>query len=294
MQYFAVILLAAGAIFCLFGAAIVKTATTQGALGNRGDNYVTEYISKVEHDLKLTGAGMTLDQYLALQFIMPVALGALSAELFGSVPGTVMLMALGAMLPKLIVELKRNTAKRNFETRYVRALSQMASALHSGRSVGQAVDAVAACDLLDEKMRNDFRGLSAKIKLGTPIAQVFEEYAEDSDSNDAEDVATAISIMMEVGGDPGKAVEKLENDIERRLLYRRKRESMMVEGKLISLMSDIVPFIILGGTFIVMPGTIQSYFTSPLLTAVFVGVIVVMAIGSVITHKMLDDKADIS
>ena len=100
--------------------------------------------------------------------------------------------------------------------------------------------------------------------------------------------------MLEVGGDPGKAIEKLQRDIENRLLYRRKRESMMTEGRIISIASDVVPILVLAGTAVLMPGTLQSYFESPLLLMVFAGMLVTMLVGSIVVHHMLDDKADVS
>lgn len=294
MKYFSIILLAVGTIFSLFFIFIVRVATKKGALGNTSDNYVTAYFKKVEREIKLSGTDLNLEKYLILQFITPIFVGAFAAAFLNNAVGTIMLMAVVAMSPKILLEIKKTSADRKFEDRYVRALSQMASSLHSGKTIGQAIDAVASNDLLDGKIREDFRKMSSKIKLGTSIPQTFKDYADETGSKDAADVATAISIMIEVGGDPGKAVEKLANDIESRLLYRRKRESMMTEGKLISLASDLVPFLILGGTAILMPGTIQAYFTSPLLLAIFIAVIVVMLIGSVIVHKMLDDKVDVS
>ena len=136
--------------------------------------------------------------------------------------------------------------------------------------------------------------ISSKLKLGHPIPETFEEYAEETGSKDAKDVATAITIMLEVGGDPGKAIEKLQRDIENRLLYRRKRESMMTEGRIISIASDVVPILVLAGTAVLMPGTLQSYFESPLLLMVFAGMLVTMLVGSIVVHHMLDDKADVS
>lgn len=294
MGYFVVILLAISAVYCFFGAFILKIASQKRVLGGKPDNFVYKGLVSLEKKLEHSGSSLTVSQYLAFQFIIPVLAGVLSGLFQDSILTAILLMVSIAMLPRLILAVKKSSEDRKFEDRYARALSQMASALHSGRTIGQAVDTVATCDLLDPQTQKEFMQISSKLKLGHPIPETFEEYAEETGSKDAKDVATAITIMLEVGGDPGKAIEKLQRDIENRLLYRRKRESMMTEGRIISIASDVVPILVLAGTAVLMPGTLQSYFESPLLLMVFAGMLVTMLVGSIVVHHMLDDKADVS
>ena len=107
-------------------------------------------------------------------------------------------------------------------------------------------------------------------------------------------MATAITIMTAVGGDAGVAIEKLQKNIEDRLMYRKKRESMMTESKIIVLFADLMPIVILIGTYLFMPDTIQSYFQSPILTVAFIIIISILLIGSIVVHKMLGNKIDVN
>ena len=68
----------------------------------------------------------------------------------------------------------------------------------------------------------------------------------------------------------------------------------MTESKLIVITSDVLPFLILAGIYLFMPGAIQSFFETPMLTAVFAGVIFLLAVGSLVVHKMLGNKIDAS
>ena len=170
----------------------------------------------------------------------------------------------------------------------------MAAALHSGSTVELAIDSVITCELLHESIRDDFRILSSKLKLGIPISQAFYEFADMTKSKDAYDVATAITIMVDVGGDAGVAVEKIQKNIEDRLLYRKKRESMMTESKLIAIFSDVMPILILAGTYLFMPDSINAYFQNNTMTLIFLALIAVLFIGSVVVHKMLANTFDAS
>ena len=199
---------------------------------------------------------------------------------------------LGFMMPDILVKLRKGSENMKFETRFVRALSQMASSLHSGMTVEQAIDSVVNCELLHKSVREDFQLLSSKMKLGIPISQAFYEFAEITESKDAKDVATAITIMTDVGGDAGVAIEKIQKNIEDRLLYRKKRESMMTESRLIVIVSDIMPLLILTGIYVFMPGAIQSFFESGMMMVIFIGIIALLLVGSIVVHKMLSDKID--
>ena len=186
------------------------------------------------------------------------------------------------------------SADKKFEDRFVRALTQMASSLHSGMTVEQAIDSVVNCELLHESIRDDFRILSSKMKLGTSISDAFFKFAKDTENKDVFDVATAITIMTDVGGDAGEAIEKLQKNIEDRLMYRKKRQSMMTESQIIVLFADIMPIVILAGTYLFMPEVIKSYFESSVMTIAFLVIVAILLVGSVVVHKMLGNKMDLN
>ena len=204
------------------------------------------------------------------------------------------LIILGAMLPNMFIMLQKGSADKKFEDRFVRALTQMASSLHSGMTVEQAIDSVVSCELLHDSIRDDFRVLSSKLKLGTSISDAFFEFAKDTGNKDVHDVATAITIMTEVGGDAGEAIEKLQKNIEDRLMYRKKRQSMMTESQIIVVFADAMPIIILAGTYLFMPDIIKSYFSSSIMTIAFLVIIGILLAGSVVVHKMLGNKMDLN
>lgn len=295
MQIFSIIMLAAGAVFSVFYILIIRVAFPQRTLvTTSSNNFVVRYIEEKEKEIVRCGTNMSILQYLALQFVLPFFVASATAFLTDDLLTTVLITAIVLIIPEGIIRIQKSIGNSKFEEKYMRALVQMASSLHSGKSIVQAVDSVVACDLLDANIRNDFAGMSAKLKLGTPIAEVFETYAEETGSSDAADVATTISIMIEVGGDPGKAIERLIKDIENRLMYRKKRKTMMSEGKIVAIAADIVPAGIVAGLFIFMPNTVRQYFESPVLMVAFIGLVAILIIGSIVVHKMLDDKIDIS
>lgn len=294
MEYLHIYLLVFAAFSSFFAIFIVKVMDKSTVLENDNPDVIRKYIARVKHDLERSHVGIDVTQYFLLKIGCPAVLAFVSY--FVSDNRTLMLIFIlaGFFMPDMLLTLKKDSESKKFEERFVRALAQMAASLHSGITVEKAIDSVVDCELLNDSIRDDFRLLSSKLKLGKPLAEAFYDFAELSGSKDVYDVATAITIMNELGGDAGVAIEKLQKNIEDRLLYRRKRESMMTESKLIAFFSDIVPLVILAGTYVFMPDTISKYFETPTMTLAFMAIIAVMLLSSVIVHKMLGNKIDAS
>ena len=292
MEFLHIYLLLAAAIGSVAAILITKIIGKSTILDSGSETYIQKYVKKLSHDLERSRTGITVPQYFVLKIGAPALLAFVSY--FISDDRTLMLIfiLLGFMMPDILVKLRKGSENMKFETRFVRALSQMASSLHSGMTVEQAIDYVVNCALLHKSVREDFQLLSSKMKLGIPISQAFYEFAEITESKDAKDVATAITIMTDVGGDAGVAIEKIQKNIEDRLLYRKKRESMMTESRLIVIVSDIMPLLILTGIYVFMPGAIQSFFESGMMMVIFIGIIALLLVGSIVVHKMLSDKID--
>ena len=294
MEFLHIYLLVAAAVACVTAIFVTKVLQRTTILQGSGNTFIQQYLEKLEYNLRRSKTGITVQQFLAMQVGCPALLAFVSYFVTDDRTLMLILIILGAMMPNMILTLQKGSADKKFEDRFVRALAQMASSLHSGMTVEQAIDSVVDCELLHESIRDEFSILSSQMKLGKSISDVFFEFAKETGNKDVYDVATAITIMTAVGGDAGEAIEKLQKNIEDRLMYRKKRESMMTESKIISVFADIMPIIILIGTYVFMPETIQSYFETSVMTISFVSIIAVLLIGSVIVHKMLGNKIDVS
>lgn len=294
MEFLHIYLLVAAALACITAIVITKVIQKKTLLPGSTPTFIQNYLDKLKHDLERSRIGITVQQYIALQIGCPALLAFLSYFITDDRTLMLVLILLGALTPSMLLTLQKGTADKKFEDRFVRALAQMASSLHSGMTVEQAIDSVVNCELLHDDIRDDFRVLASQMKLGASISDVFFEFAQNTGNKDVYDVATAITIMTEVGGDAGVAIEKLQKNIEDRLMYRKKRESMMTESKIIAVFADVMPILILMGTYIFMPDAIHAYFESGTMMIMFIVIIALLLAGSVIVHKMLTNKVDIS
>ena len=292
MEFLHIYLLATAGIFCAFGVLVSKVSSKRSVLETGKDNILQAYLKKKEHELDRSRTNITLQEYFLLKIGCPAVLAA--AAYFITPDRSLMLLfiAFGFMVPNLVITIRKGNEDKNFTDRYVRALAQMASSLHAGLTVQQSVESVVTCELLHETIREDFKILLAKLKLGTPVDKAFYEFAEITGNKDAYDTAAAIDIMINVGGDAGVAIEKIQKNIEDRLLYRKKRESIMAEANILAIATDAMPIVTIGLMYVAVPDIMKKYFESTQGIVILVGLVGIMLFGSVVIRKMLKQTTD--
>lgn len=205
-----------------------------------------------------------------------------SSVLYGALAGIV-----GILLPEFLVKLQNSKQKTNFEERYARGLRQLAAGLKSGLSIHQAVDDVAHSPFVHDRIRKEFQQLSAELQLSVPIQQAFENFANRVQCQDAMDVTIAIKLQTKVGGREAEVIEGIAENISARLMLRKEISSMFAGSNATILTMDILPFIIIAFLFIAAPGYMAPYYSSSLLLAMLIVLLVFMGLGSFVIHKIV-------
>lgn len=152
MEFLHIYLLLAAAIACLTAIAITKVIHKTTLLPGNTPTFIQDYLRKLERNLDRSRTGITVQQFFVLQIGCPAILAFLSALISTDRSLMLVLIILGAMLPNMFLLLQKSNEDKKFEDRFVRALTQMASSLHAGMTVEQAVDSVVDCELLHESI----------------------------------------------------------------------------------------------------------------------------------------------
>lgn len=285
-----------GAIFFFLDLALIFAVISKKAkLDTKKEDMVTKFLKEKDRQLSRSKTGITLQSYLLALVSCPIALAAGCAFLLPNKPIMVFpALILGVFLPDLYVNTKKRQEDKLFPDRFAKALSQMSSSLNANMSFEQSIDSVVENTLMSDTIRDDFRVISSKIKLGTPIPQAFDEYAELTKDSDVKDTAISIRIMMDVGKDEALAMKEIQKSIEGRLMYRKKRDSMMTESKIMIMFGDWMPILTVGLLYLVAPGMLSAFFESGSMMLLFAALIGMMLLGSLVMHKLIKQKRDIS
>ena len=195
---------------------------------------------------------------------------------------------IGMFVPELIVQLQSSAKQQKFEERYARSLRQLSSALKSGMSLHQAVEDVAQSPYVHDSIRKEFAQLSSELKIGISVQDAFARFAERVGFADARDVAIAIRMQSATGGREADVIESIASNIGDRMMLRKEINSLFSGTKMTILVMDIAPFAVIGIMLLGASQFMSMYFESMSMLLLFIGLLVFMGIGSIITHRMVN------
>ncbi len=256
---------------------------------NKGEDILTRLAKKKEKKLMVSESPINITIYLYMLLFIPFIMSILSFFLTKSwLIGIVFYLA-GLLVPEMIVKIAERRSKKTFDQRYLRALEQMSASLHSGASILSAVKDVASCKFVHPTIRRRFAKLHAEITNGISIAEAFRHFADTVDSLDAKDVALAIDVQTEIGGKEGDVIEAIANNIKQRAMLQKEINSQFSSLQMMNIMMTMIPYsayaILLMGSM----SYIQIYFTTPILTVLFVIFLLMPLTGAYINQKMISN-----
>ena len=113
---------------------------------------------------------------------------------------------------------------------------------------------------IHDSIRASFRQIDTDLKVGLSVKESFLRAAHKLNSEDALDVALAISLQNELGGNEARVVETIARNISGRILLRREIKSLFADTNITILMMDFVPMFIIIGLIFGSPQYIAPFF----------------------------------
>jgi tight adherence protein B len=231
--------------------------------------------------------GMKLNVYIGVAFGGMAIFGGAGYLFTKNVAIAVALAAAGFLLPEGVEMFRHEREKAKFEERYARALQQIASSVKSGSSIRQAVHDICSNYFIHDSIRNEFKQLDSDLQVGLSIYEGFDRFAKRVGSDDAADVAIAISLQNQLGGDTGAIIETVIRDIYNRMTNRRETKSLFAGSSSTIMVMDILPFAIIGFMAMFSSQYLAPFFTSLTMQCIFWGLIGFMGVGSIVVHRIV-------
>jgi tight adherence protein B len=162
-------------------------------------------------------------------------LGGRLAGLAGSIAATLVVFA----APTMIVRRRNRRRERATQERLAEAVSLIASAMRSGRSLHQAVE-LAAIEL-DPLLGSTFRRLADRTGLGDPMDESIDAWACDVGGPDARLVAGVLKLHRRTGGSLAVSLENLAGTLRDRRASSRELESLTAQARLSATILGLLP-----------------------------------------------------
>lgn len=286
IDFIVIIVVSAIASICL--ALILKVHAKQNILFD-SDDIITATAKHRSEKIRLAGVKMTLRQYYgilagAAAILFYVAYTSTGNVMFGIIVG-----ALGGLVPNFIVNILQNKANKAFSEHYQKALEQMSSSLKAGNSFKNAVKDVVHCQFIHSSMRKYFEKIDAELEMGISVTEAFAEMAEETGNHYVKETAVAIDVQGTVGNKEDVVIKNIATSIQDEMALHKKIDTAFATTTSMVRIMDFFPPLALIYFTITNRSYIDVYFSSRLMTLVYIALFVIPIIGSVITHKMLKD-----
>lgn len=269
-------------IFCL------KIYNNRSVLEEEQDDVITKFLKNRQRMLEVNLPKITIKTYVLLTLGSPLVFGiffwlTLPNKLFAT------LMAFFTVfLPDYAIRMIIDLRKKKYEEKYVRALKSFSSGMKAGLSIQQAIKEVMNNQFVAEEIREGFRQIDADIRVGISIEDAFFSFAEKADNDDARDVASAIAMQAAVGGSEAKVVESIAQNIEDRLVTKKKIRSIFSSTDFMVNAFDVFPFLAVVFLYIGLPNYVQPVLEDPIALIIMFALLGLTLIGSVVIRKKIN------
>jgi Flp pilus assembly protein TadB len=241
---------------------------------------------KLAERLDLAGIARKPTEWALLGGCLGVVVAAALSLVTSYVLAGVLLGALiGWLAMRLSLSLRIVRRRAAFADQLPDVLQLVASALKSGFSLPQALDAVVREDA--QPVAGEFARAMAGARLGGSLEDGLEAVANRMDSDDLRWTVTAIRIQQGVGGNLAEVLTTIVGTIRERAFLRRQVRALSAEGRLSAYVIAILPWLIGAWLFISRPQYMRLLYTTHVGEIMLAGALGLMVVGALWMRRVI-------
>ena len=196
-------------------------------------------------------------------------------------------LALGYIIPILIVKRKISMRRKKFNSQIADALVLISSSLRSGYSFMQAIEMVSR--EMQPPISEEFYRVLREINLGVTTDEAMNHMAERINSVDLDLVVTAVLIQRQIGGNLTEILDNIANTIRERVKIAGHIRTLTAQGRLSGVIISLLPLALALLISFINPGYMAPLFNQPIgyvmvggaLFSEFVGILLIRNIVNI-------------
>lgn len=204
------------------------------ALSRRG------YFEPIRKRISRADVKLRVSEYVVLQMLSAVALGAISYLVFDlSIVIAILLFLFGLRIPRIYVDYAANRRLRTYESQLGDTLNLWVNSLRSGYSVLQGMEAIAT--ELPASISEEFERVVQEVRLGLSLEQALDNMLRRVPSEDLDLIITAVNIQREVGGNLAEILDIISHTIRERVRIKGEIRTLTAQGRLTGWIISLLP-----------------------------------------------------
>jgi tight adherence protein B len=196
-------------------------------------------LGSVERSLRAADIPMRPAEVLFAYGIVAVVVPAVSVLLLRSSTMIFLSFFVFVALPPLALKFMVKRRRKKFVTQLPDTLTTLAGSLRAGRSLGQALEALAR--EMPAPMGRELRKIVAEVRLGRPLNDALDDAVERLGSPDFRWAVLAIQIQAEVGGNLAELLNRVAETMRSRSRLRGEVKALTAEGRASAGMLVVMP-----------------------------------------------------
>lgn len=245
------------------------------------------FIQKLEKKLASGYSGITLPIYIVILVASMLVWFGLGAFILGNPALGIFTSFVGILIPRQVVESREIKNKAKFNERLVRALRQMASSLRTGMTQQQALEDIVASEMIDAKIREEFRHVLEDIQTNTTVGDAFMLMYNRTNSPEILDLAVAIGTQQEFGGKQSELVEIISKNILAKSVIDSEVRALMGDAESTVKIFDFAPFAMVILLYLMSPNFFDPLFANFGMRMLAMVLVIFMYIGGFFIRKTI-------
>ena len=196
-------------------------------------------LGSVERSLRAADIPMRPAEVIFAYVLLAVLVTAVSLLLLRSTSLLVVALFVFVALPPLALKFLVSRRRKKFVTQLPDALTTLGGSLRAGRSLGQALEALAR--EMEPPIGRELRKVVAEIRLGRPMTEALDDAVERIGSPDFRWAVLAIQIQSEVGGNLAELLDRVAETMRARSRLRGEVKALTAEGRASAGMLVVLP-----------------------------------------------------
>jgi len=196
-------------------------------------------LGSVERQLRSADIPLRPAEVLFAYGLLAIVVPAVSLLLIRSTMLIVLSVFVFVLLPPLALKTMVKMRRKKFVKQLPDALTTLAGSLRAGRSLGQALEALAR--EMEKPMGRELRKVVAEVRLGRPLNEALDDAVERVGSPDFRWAVLAIQIQAEVGGNLAELLNRVADTMRARSRLRGEVKALTAEGRASAGMLVVMP-----------------------------------------------------
>ena len=215
--------------------------------------------------------------------ITPLSLGLAGFIIAGNPLGLVIGVALGLILPPIIIRNMAVNRRHKFASQLVDALMLLVGALKAGMSLNQAFEVLV--EEMPAPISHEFALLVRENKMGVDLSDCLAHLKQRMPVEDLDLIATAIGIVRDTGGDLTEVLENLVATIREKKKLTDRVRALTVQGRLQGYIMMVLPIAFSIFIYFVNPSNFQILLEDKLGQTLLTWAIISEGIGIILIQK---------